>query len=74
MDIIENQRTSGTVNAHLTPCPGIYCNAFLHVYSTRAGAHNSLGTNVDVNRKPLSLCPYVASSKTISLKYDFKNI
>ena len=29
MDIIENQRTSGPVNAHLTPGPGIY---FIHVY------------------------------------------
>ena len=28
-------------------------------------------TNVDVNRKPLSLCPFVASFKTISLKSDF---
>ena len=36
-----------------------------------AGADNPLGTNVDVNRKPLSLCPFVASFKTISLKYDF---
>ena len=44
----------------------IYCNAFIHVYSPRTGADNSLGTNVDVNRKPLSLCPFVASLKTIS--------
>ena len=35
--------------------PGIYFNAFIHVYSPRAGADNPLGTNVDVNRKPLSL-------------------
>ena len=46
----------------------------IHVYSTRAGADNPLGTNVDVNRKPLSLCPFVASFKTMSLKYDFKHI
>ena len=39
-----------------------------------SGADNPLGTNVDVNRKPLSLCPFVASFKTISLKYDFKHI
>ena len=58
-----DQRTSGPVNAHLTPGPGIYFNAFIHVYSPRAGADNSLGTNVDVNRKPLSLCPFVASLK-----------
>ena len=69
-----NQRTSGPVNAHLTPGPGIYFNAFIHVYSPRAVADNPLGTNVDVNRKPLSLCPFVASFKTISLKYDFKHI
>ena len=68
------QRTTGPVNAHLTPGPGIYFNAFIHVYSPRAGADNPLGTNVDVNRKPLSLCPFVASFKTISLKYDFKCI
>ena len=71
-----NQRTSGPVNAHLTPGPGIYFNAFIHVhvYSPRAGADNPLRTNVDVNRKPLSLCAFVASFKTISLKYDFKHI
>ena len=54
------------VNAHLTPGPGIYFNAFIHVYSPWAGADNPLGTNVDANRKPLSLCPFVASFKTIS--------
>ena len=68
---IKNQRTSGPVNAHPTPGLGIYFNAFIHVYSPRAGADNPLGTNVDVNRKPLSLYPFVASFKTISLKYDF---
>ena len=46
----------------------------LYMYSPRAGADNPLGTNVDVNRKPLSLCPFIASFKTISLKYDFKHI
>ena len=69
-----NQKTSGPVNAHLTPGPGIYFNAFIHVYSPRAGTDNPLGTNVDVNRKPRSLCPFVASFKIISLKYDFKHI
>ena len=43
MDIIENQRTSGPVNAHLTPSPGIYFNAFIHVYSPRAGADTPWG-------------------------------
>ena len=70
----QNQRTSGPVNPHLTPGPGIYFNAFIHVYSPRAGAKNPLGTNVDVNRKPLSLCPFVASFKTISLKSDFIHV
>ena len=69
-----NQRTSGPIKAHLTPGPGINFNAFIHVYSPKAGADNLLGTNVDVNRNPLSLCPFVASFKTISLKYDFKHI
>ena len=68
---ISDQRTSGPVNAHLTPGPGICVNAFIHVYSPKAGADNPLGTNVDVNRKPLSLCPFVASFKTIYLKSDF---
>ena len=68
---ITNQRTSGPVNAHLTPGPGIYFNAFIHVNSPRAGADNPLGTNVDVNRKSLSLCQFVASFKIISLKYEF---
>ena len=48
------QRTSGPVNAHLTPGPGVYFNACIHVYSPRAGADHPLGTNVDVNRKPLT--------------------
>ena len=29
------------------------------------------GQNPDVNRKALSLCPFVASFKKISLKFDF---
>ena len=68
------QRTSGPVNAHLTPGPGIYSNAFIHVYSPRAGADNPLGPNVDVNRKLLPLCPFVAGFKTISLKSDFRHV
>ena len=64
-----NQRISGPVNAHLTPGPGIYFNAFIHVYSPRAGADNPLGINIDVNRKPLSLCPFAASLKKEILFY-----
>ena len=44
-----NQRTGGPVNAHLTHGLVIYFNAFIHVYSPRAGADNPFGTNVDVN-------------------------
>ena len=69
-----NQRTSGPVKAHLTPGPGIYLNVSIHVYSPRAGADNPLGTDVDVNRKPLPLFLFVASFKIISLKYEFKHI
>ena len=71
---IKTQRTSGLVNAHLTPGPGIYFNAFIHVYSPRAGADNPLGTNVDVNSNSLSLCPFVASLKEISLMSEFIHI
>ena len=59
----ENQRTSGPVNAHLIAGPGIYFNAFIHVYSPRAGADNPLVKNVDANRNPISLCPFVAGFK-----------
>ena len=69
-----NQRTSGPVNAHLTPGPGIYFNAFIHVYSPRVGSDIPLGIDVVVNRKPLSLCPFVASFKTIFFKYGFKHL
>ena len=41
------------------------------VYSHGVGADNPLWTNPDVNRKALSLCPFVASFKQISLKSDF---
>ena len=51
-----------------------YFNDFIHVYSSRAGADNPLGQNVDVNRKALSLCPFVESFKRISLKSDFIHI
>ena len=68
--MIKNQRTSGPINAQLIPGPCIHFNAFIHVYSPRAGADNPLGTNVEFNRKPLSLCPFVAGLKKIALKSD----
>ena len=41
----------------------------IHVYSP--GADSPRGQNFDVNRKALSLYPFVASFKEISLKSDF---
>ena len=38
-----NQRTSGPVNAHLTPGPGIYFKAFIHIYSPRQGQTTAWG-------------------------------
>ena len=64
---IDNQKTSDPVNAHLTPGPGIYFNAFIHVYSPLAGADNLLETNVAFNRKPLSLCPFVLKKSLWSM-------
>ena len=63
---LSNQKTSGPINAHLTPSPGIYFNVFIHVYTSRAGADNPLGTNVDVNRNPLSLCAYCCKFYKVS--------
>ena len=68
-----NQRTSGPVNAHLTPGPGIYFNAFIHVCSPRAGADNPLETNVGVNRKALSFQVLKKSLRTLIL-YIFFNV
>ena len=114
----KNQRNSGPVNVHLTPGPGIYFNAFIHVYPqgwgrqplgdkcwckqkaliyllqvsklslrnrilytflmtlymyTALGQRQTTpwGQTFDVNRKPLSLCPFVAGLKTIVWKSDF---
>ena len=49
-------------------------NDFIHVYSPRASAENPWGQNFNVNRKALSLCPFVASFKEIGLKSDFIHI
>ena len=43
----------------------------IHVYSPGAGADNPQGQNFDVNRKALSLYPFVVNFKEISLKSDF---
>ena len=52
----------------------LYIYIYIYIYSPRAGADNPLGTNVNVNRKPLSLCPFVASFKINSLNFYFKHI
>ena len=43
----------------------------IHVYSPGAVADNPRGQNFEFNRKALSLYPFVASFKEISLKSDF---
>ena len=43
----------------------------IHVYSPRAGTDSPRGQKFAVNRKVLSLYPFVASLKEISLKSDF---
>ena len=44
-------------------------NDFIHVYSP--GQKTPWGQTFDVNRKPLSLRPFFASFKQISLNSDF---
>ena len=45
---------------------------FFHMYIAPGQWQTTLcGQNPDVNRKALSLCPFVASLKKISLKSDF---
>ena len=51
-----NQKTS-PVNAHLTPDPGIYVDAFVHVHSPRAGADNPLGMKFWWQQKGLFSLP-----------------
>ena len=43
----------------------------IHVYNPGTGADSPLGQNFYVNRKALSLYPFVASFKEISWKSDF---
>ena len=48
---------------------------FLYMYIALGQRQTTLcGQNSDVNRKALSLCPFVASFKNISLKSDFIHI
>ena len=44
-----NQRTSGPVNAHLTP--GLYLNAVIHAYSPSAKTDNPLCTKFRCQQK-----------------------
>ena len=45
---------------------------FFHMYIAPGQGQTTLcGQNPDVNRKALSLCPFVATFKKISLKSDF---
>ena len=49
----------------------IFFHDLIHVYSPGTGADSPRGQNFDVNGKALSLYPFVASFKEISLKSDF---
>ena len=49
-------------------------NGFIHVYSPGARQKTPWGQTFDVNRKPLSLRPFVASFKQISMNTDFIHI
>ena len=49
-------------------------NDFIYVYSPGERAKSPSGQTFDVNRKPLSLRPFVASFKQISLNSDFIHI
>ena len=49
-------------------------NDFIQVYSPKAGHKTPLGQTFDANRKPISLRPFVASFKQISLDSDFIHI
>ena len=50
----------------------VFFHDLIHIHSAGTGGHTSpRGHNLDVNRKALSLYPFIASFKEISLKYDF---
>ena len=58
-----NQRTSGPVNAHLTPGPGIYFNAFIHI-SPGQGQTTPWGQMLMTTESPYHFahfCPFVLS-------------
>ena len=70
-----NQRTSGPVNAHLTPGPGIYLihifNDFIHVYSPGARAENPLGTNFWCQQKALTTSTICCNFQTNLFQFWF---
>ena len=67
------KNTRRPVNAHLTPGPGIYFNAFIHVYSPGQG-QTTLWRQMLMSTESPYHCPFVASFKTISLKHDFIHV
>ena len=52
-------------------CIQFFIHDLIHVYNPGAGADIPIGQNLDVNRKVLSLYPFVASFKEISFKSNF---
>ena len=63
------QRTSGPINAHLTPGLGIYFNAFIHVYSTRAGADYPFGDKILMTTER----PFLFAHMLKVLKWSLQN-
>ena len=71
---IFNQRTSGPVNPHLTPGPGIYFNALIHVYiAPGLGQITPWGQILMSTESPCHFAHLLQVLKQ-SLKYDVKNI
>ena len=68
-----NQRTSGPVNAYLTPGPGIFL-MLLYMYLAPGQGQTSLGDKILMTTEAFSLCLYVASFKMISSKSNFIHI
>ena len=70
MFINYNQKTSGPVNAHLTPGPGIYFNACIYVYSPGQGQTIPWGQILMSTEIPYHFA-HLLPVKKISLKSDF---
>ena len=69
-----NQRTSGPVNAHLTPGSGIYFNAFIHVHSPKERADNPWEQMLMSTENPYHFAHLLQVLKQSLLSMIFKHI